>query len=274
MTEALQLDKSFSEKGDTSGARYDLTPEQLKSLEDGLVNEVKSCFKEKEEGLYAVWLDPDNKYANVIREYESRYFPEVATVTDQEEAGTLFLALVDTRPSANRVVHGVTISGVKLEENTHETAVQPYNGKTGFIVVDDLIEMGNFNAEEFYKYYSDKGIEIEKCISVETNFRIGDKVELFNGFTPAQLAYTMIFNKLKEGQPQKGKAAIFSSINRASIISFRRVGLQYEPLMGRQDLRTPEQELGKDFTPVAILYNEQNIAIFDHLGDRLPELKL
>jgi hypothetical protein len=90
----------------------------------------------------------------------------------------------------------------------------------------------------------------------------------------AQLAYLEMFRRLDARRPELGRGAVFTTINRASILSFRRVGLQYEPLMGRTDFHTPEQELGKDFLPVTIPYNEQNIAVFHSMGEGVPELVL
>jgi len=259
---------------EASKPRYDLSQEELDTLEKDLVGRVKEEFKE--EGIYAAWIKPHDKYANILRTHEAKFFPEVQTVTDNEEDHTLFLALVDTREMANRVVHATTVSGLSFKDDEEKLVDRPdlNQDATGFIVVDDLIEMGNFSAEEFYEYYGQKGFDLSKCISVETNFRIGKKTTRFNGLTTAQIAYKAVFEMMGRRGPELDKAAVFSSINRPSILSFHHVGLEYEPLMGRSDLHTPESELGKDYQPVAIPYNTNNIAVFDAQGDSIPQLSL
>jgi hypothetical protein len=170
------------------------------------------------------------------------------------EDNTVFLALVDTRDGQDRVVHATTISG--YEDTASESA-------TGFIVADDLAEMGNFTPEEFREYYQKKGYDLSKCISVETNFKVGDKAPLVNGMRTVDIAYLSVFKMLMSKEPELGGAAVFSSINRASIVSFGRRGLKCEPLMGRDDLVTSESVHGLVYKPVAIPYNEASRHVFE-----------
>lgn len=250
-------------KKEVNKTRYDLSQEELSDLENDLVSEVKRRFPE--EGVYAAWIEPDHRYANLIRSYEAQYFPEVQTLPDTNELNTLFFALVDTRGFANRIVHGATISKGQIES---------HGNSTGFIGMDQLIEKDNFTAQEFKDYYVDRGIDVSKSISVETNFRVGEKTKPINGFTPAQYAYLSFFNRLEKKADDLRKAAIFSSINRASVLSFQRFGLDFEPLMGRTDLKTPEADLGLDYLPVVIPYTENNISLFRLMDKPLPEVEL
>ncbi len=44
---------------------------------------------------------------------------------------------------------------------------------TGLIIIDDIINSGqNFSIDNFITYYKNRGINLEDCVSVETNFKI------------------------------------------------------------------------------------------------------
>jgi hypothetical protein len=232
--------------------RYDLTPEELSTLQDELVGEVKTKYPE--EGVVGVWINPKSKFANFIRMNEASYFPEVSNVTAEDEGQTLFLALVDTRPGVNRVVHGATITGLSYDKDRKEIQIEPenLNGTTGLYTIDSLVDLGNFTTQEFVDYYAARGVNTTKSISVETNFRIGAKADKFKGLGASEIAYLKIFNLMDKAGLADGNAAVFATINRVSMISFGRVGINYELLMGRDDFRTEEAEHGKDSTPVAI----------------------
>ncbi len=243
--------------------RYDLNEQELNQLEGELIDEVKSQFPQ--ESIYTAWIYPTNKYANIVRNYEAGFFPEVSQVNEDTEAHTLFLALIDTRDSANRVIHAATITGVDRPEDESET---------GFFTVDSLIEKGNFTAEEFRDYYGEKQIDLNKCLAIETNFRIGEKVEKFRGLGSADLVYLTIFKTMEKADAQFGKAGFFATINSLQIHSLQRLGINCEPLMGRTDLITPEAELGVDSLPVMMPYDKALHAIFSNMGPALPEIVL
>ncbi len=266
--------KTMKAEAPNADIRYDLSEEEVKKLEQELVAEVKAKFPQ--EGLYPVWMRPHNRFSNIVRASEAKFFPEVDEVSEADEARTLLLALVDTRPFANRVVHGATVSGMTYEKDEEQVIDRPdaRSDSTGFVVIDQLVEQGNFTPQQFRDYYAGKGIDVDRSIAVETNMRIGPKTERFNGFTPAQLAYLCIFKRLEKRRPELNKAAVFTTINRVSVLSFHHFGMEYEPLMGRKDLKTPEAELGKEFLPVAIPYNQHNIELFNMMGQELPEILL
>jgi len=255
-----------------SSPRYDLTCEELSALEEKLLKEVdrltKKPLHKKAQGIYGVWIPSRNKYANILRTNEAKYFPEVSELTDEVEDETLFLAMVDTRTESRRVVHATTISGVEQGNNSS----QP--NSSGFITIDELIDMGNFTAEEFREYYRGHEIDTFKSISVDTNFRVGQKVKRIDGIKTADLAYLTVFQFLDRQKPEGATTAVFASINRASIISFKQLGLEFEPLMGRSDLVTPESLEGKDFLPVMIPNNTHNSELFKKLGFQVPEISL
>ena len=260
------------EETDNTPPKYDLTPEELDELEAGLVKLAKEKYPE--DGLVSVWISPKHKFANLVRVHEASYFPEVEEVSEEDESHTLFLAVVDTRPNADRIVHAATVTGVSYRGEKESLVDGPDQNDTttGFYTVDSLIELGNFTAQEFYNYYQDKAIDLKKCISVETNFRVGEPTEKYNGFRPSDLAYLTFFKMIEKRNPVADSVMIFATINRTQAISFQRIGLVYEPLMGRSDLKTEESLLGKDSQPVALAYNDSNRTLFASMGMQLPEI--
>jgi hypothetical protein len=257
-----------------SKPNYDLSPEELKSLETELVDDVDKIskegkFKHKKPGFYAVWLASDNKYTNILRTNEAGYFPEVKELTDDVEDETTFLAMVDTRKETRRVVHATTVSGISKDPEKLRN-----EGKSGFITIDELIDLGNFTAAEFQQYYNDHNIDVQSSIAVDTNFRVGKVSEGVDGLQTADLAYLAVFQLGSRQETGENENAIFASINRHTIISFRRLGLQVEPLMGRDDLITPESKHGKNFFPVMIPYNKHNVDLFKAMNYVVPEISL
>jgi hypothetical protein len=271
----LDKRKEAKEVTEPAQARYNLSPEELTTLEKELVGTVKE--KHPEEGIVSVWISPKSKFANFVRCHEAGYFPEVEEVSAEDEKNTLFMALVDTRSDSNRVVHAATITGVNYKDNDGEPIIGDHelgDAETGFFTVDSLIEKGNFTSRQFYDYYAAEGLDLKKCLSVETNFRIGEKVENFHGFRTADIAYLMFFKMLERTHPTPGKSVIFATINKASIDSFRRIGLVCKPLMGREDMSTPESEAGRESLPVAIPYDAASQKLFNSINAPIAELFL
>ena len=264
------LEKTNQEK-QLAMPRYDLSPEELLSLEQEFVGEIKAI--NSEEGVTAAWIWPDHKYANVLRNHEAQLFPEVGDLSQDIEDRSLFFALVDTRDGTDRVVHASTVSGVLGRKAGEPNPHDPDGPVTsGFIVIDDLIEMGNFTVEDFWDYYNKMGVQLDGAISVETNFSVGERVDKFNGFKVADIAYLSLFKLALSRASQASEAAVFASINDDSIKSFGRVGLQVLPLMGRTDLVTSESEQGLDFKPVLILNTKENSLVFESIDTEVPEI--
>jgi len=252
-----------------TGPRYDLDPDQLNALETQLVEAVRGA--PGSEGITAVWLGPEHRYANIIRTHEARLFPEVGDSSAADENKTRFLALVDTRPGSNRVVHGATVcrGGSPDEGSTAVPAVS-----TGFITIDNLIELGNFSASEFQSYYGSRNIDLTQCASVETNFRIGQRVPNAWGLSTTAIVYLMLFRFLVRCGARRNRALVFADVNRVSRISFQRIGIMYAPLMGRTDLVTPETGLGRSSSPVTIPLDDACHDLFLPMRADVPEVFL
>jgi hypothetical protein len=255
--------------GVTIGPKYDLDLDQLNVLEAELVDTVRGGANS--EGITAIWLGPGHRYANIIRTQEARLFPEVHDSSAADENKTLFLALVDTRAGSGRVVHGATVCGAGA---LGEGFVAVSADSTGFITIDNLIELGNFSAHEFESYYASRNIDLALCLSVETNFRIGQRVPDAWGLSTSTIAYLMIFRFLVRCGAGRNRALIFADVNRVSRISFQRTGIMYLPLMGRTDLVTPEAALGRCSSPVTIPIDDAFHELFLAMRAEIPEVFL
>lgn len=268
--------KNMSEE--LQNPNYQLSEEELRSLEHELVETVQLASKNllaedddvQKDDIYATWLPSTSKFTNILRTHEASYFPEVAELPIETEANSTFLAMVDTRPEYKRVVHATTVSGIDSEQVGEERK----NGRTGFITIDDLIEEGNFTSEEFLDYYKNMGIDLNRSFSVDTNYRIGEKTTNDDGLSSPDLAYLTLFQLLRSRTLGSVTTAIFASINKDSIDSFKRIGLEYEPLMGRTDLVTSESREGKDFLPVMLPWSKSNRDLFKSMDYTVVELDL
>lgn len=115
------------------------------------------------------------------------------------------------------------------------------------------------------QYYTERGVDIADCVSVETNFKV-KKAEHYNGLPMSQVGYVAIFNQLEEAL-QANPLFVFASVNSQAVQSFALVGLEYEPIAGRSDLRIPvsEDEFDDDYTGVAIPSTPKNLEVFKSL---------
>ncbi len=227
--------------------RYDLSVEELTELEYLLVQAVLEDSPEP--GIAAAWIRPEHLFANVIRCKEARLFPEVAEISQADEERSLFMALVDTRPEVRHVIHAGTVSGSRVLPNTRS------DHSSGMITIDSLIDIGNFTLQEFRDYYLKRGLNLETCIAVETNFRIGRRAKPWKDLDLTHISYFTYFTEVLRQGGVLGTFAIFATLNRAQINSLQRIGLNFEPLMGREDMKTPEEALGIETLPV-VFYDD------------------
>jgi hypothetical protein len=242
---------------------YNLSPDEQKQLENILVEQVFSIHPAEE--ICAAWINPYNPLSNVVRTYEASVFPEAADFPPAAESSILLLALVNTRPEVRRIIHGATVMGPGLNPKDKIAEAD----STGFYTIDSLIRLGNFSRSEFYNYYAEKGIDVSKWITVESNYRIGDKVELSSGIRAAAFAYLAMFRLVSSrAAPNPEAGGVIASINTGTRKSFTAVGIEFEPLMGRTDLITEEED--PDYQPAAIPTSPHNAAVFEQMGTVLP----
>lgn len=254
------------ERASTSPS-YNLDHAGLEALEAELVDVVRPGTSD--EGIAAVWLGPDHPYANIVRTHEGRLFPEVRESSADDEGKTLFLALVDTRAGSSRVVHGATVCGAGPRDGG---SVVTSDMSTGFISIDNLIDLDNFSPYEFESYYTARNIDLIRCLSVETNFRIGHRVPDVCGVSTSSIAYLMVFRLLVRCGARPNRSLVFADVNRAARISLQRNGIMYEPLMGRTDLVSPEAALGRSSCPVALPADNALYDVFSTMRVEVPEV--
>lgn len=251
---------------------YYLSPEELGQLQEDLVKEVEAVYGKKED-VYAVWIEPHHRLADLVRTQEAKIFPEIPEVMEDYEDQSMFLALLDTRDGLNHVVHAFRISGTGLKDKVLEGAAVEVadENKTGIPLVDDILDSGqDITAQEIKEYYQEHGIKLAKCLSVETNFRI-EKVARYNDLPVSQAGYIALFQLAEKQDVSNGDSAIFAHLNTDAINSLSMVGIEYTPIAGRQDLKTPT--VGKDgskdfddhYSPVAIPASQKNLDIFGQL---------
>ncbi len=207
-------------------------------------------------------------YANVVRSLEARVFPEIAEVMADFEGCSAFLTLIDTRPGAERVVHAFRVSSVALAESRPATEL---GGGVGIALLDDLIASGQITAEQINRYYDANGIELAKCMSVETNFRVGDKVTTDSGLRISDLGYIAIFQTMDRFQASDGEVAIFAHLNEPAIRSLAALGVTADAIAGIEGLRTPTTSNGvkgfdDHYIPVAIPLTKSNVTIVRQLA--------
>ena len=174
------------------------------------------------------------------------------------EDQSLFLLIFDTRKSRNEVVHSTRISGFSTE------GIRDENDRTGLIIIDDIIDSNQgLTAKKFRDYYIEKGMDLMRCITVESNIKISNS-EPKDGVHVPDLAYLSLFKNVVARGGQVDDSGVFAVINMPTVASFSRIGLGFEPLAGMKDLRTPADngEFDDNFIPVFIPLDEKSNELF------------
>ncbi len=236
-----------------------LSAEELANQQADLVAEIRSRGGEDE--VYAVWVKPRGKYANVIRTLETNIFPEMPDVMDGYEDECEFLTLVDTRPGAERIVHAFRLS---VPHEDKEEGLQ-------IVLLDDLVKSDQGLTEEaLVDYYAERGISLNtQAASVESNFFVGEKVEAPKGIRISDLGYIAIFKHVAE---EGGAKVIFAHLNDNAVKSLGEINVQDEPIAGLTGLQTPTvsedgvKSIDKKYHPVAIEGTEHNLGVFRDLS--------
>jgi hypothetical protein len=229
---------------------YNLPAEELTRLETDMVEKARL---KGGRGISAVWISSNSPYANYIRTkerevFDNQHIPELFSRYEDESA---FLAIVDTRRGKGRVIRGTRITSPNHNENGVGMGTE-----VRMAMIQDMVESGQIDDEQLRGYYGRQGIDLNKCLSIETNFRIGERAPRRMGFMPiSQLAYLAMYNRVVRHDHNASDVAIFAHINSASQASLNHFGVDIEPLAGRNDLKTPsiEGKFDDDYTPVAFL---------------------
>lgn len=231
---------------------YELSQAELDKLEKELVAKVHERYGRT---VASVWVSSHSPYANFIRTHENETFSKlhVPELFEKYEDESAFLITVDTRKGQDRAIRGTRVSSPQF--NTKETDSNSDGDEVRIAMIQDMVGADQFTNEEFKEYYKQIGIDPNKSLSVETNFRIGDRAPRIKGVIPvSHLAYLSMYNFVLERNPGTHDACIFAHVNDATINSLTRMGIPLDPLMGNGELRTPAGDGTYDdnFKPVAI----------------------
>lgn len=249
---------------------YHMTPNEFIRTQSSIIEEVE-YLSDGLPGVYGVWIGQDTPYANAIRslEEQTKEFKGIeAVVTDEVEQRSVFFALVDTRAGANRIIHATRLSGSVFQDGEAK-GINEANS-TGFIAIDELTETDQgFTADDFYRFYESIGVDLTKCVGVETNFTVGERSESgVPGLRVSDLGYIAIFNQLVEAGLEVDRSSVFAFVNSKTENSLAAVGVVMEPLVGRADLRAPSLEGGltDDFRPVRIPLDQATVDRFTEMS--------
>jgi hypothetical protein len=246
----------------TTEPRQDLGPEEFRAVEAALVRDIDSHFAVP--GLYVARISAHHAYANLIRTLEHvGDFEEVAELMAPYEPNFVFLAVVDTRPSARRIVHAFRI-GLPEFGATHA------HDLTGMALLDDMIQSDQgLTLEGVRTHYESRDVNLAQAMSVETNFRVGEKVPSpIDGIRISDFGYLSVFYLLQEREAP----VIFAHQNQVALVSLGQLGLEYDPIAGVDSLRTPSLDddgnwyFDDRYTPLAIPASAHNVQVFKELG--------
>lgn len=250
--------------------RYNLDAIELSQIDKEVVELVR---KEHGDIVASVWAPPTSAYANVVRTHEAAIFPEIPELMSSYEHESAFLMMVDARPGADRVVRGTRVASPLFTEGQRPGAAE---GKVNIPMLQDMVASGQVSEAEILAYYGERGIDIDHCFSVETNFRIGERAERLNGAPLAQLGYLAMFNYAvrlgSSSESSKVSSVIFAHVNKGTIDSFKLLGIEHEPFVGRNDLHTPSTggKFDEHYIPAAYYATPHVKAVFANLASLAP----
>ncbi len=245
----------------------------MRSLEQELIARAKAEVGGTAE-LIAVWIRPFSRYANLMRSHEASIFPEAKEVSIDDESRSLFFALIDLRSDPSIVIGATLCGAVPPDGGVQYEPQENTVTSSGFIFIDQLIDLGNFSLSGFTSYLESIGIAPHRSMSVETIYRIGAKVAPWKGLSVTDVAFSCFFRSLQRGGGTLGRSAVLATVNEAAISVFKRFGLRFEYLMGRSDFFTPEAELGRMSVPIVMVYDQYAEDLFSSVTISIAECTL
>lgn len=237
---------------------YHLPESQVKALERELVSAIKTEYTTPD--VYAAWITPDHRFADAVRTLEARQFPEMPDlVNDSVEKRSVFMVLVDTREGEDRIVHCTRLSGIKLHEDQPDQTIEG----SGFIVIDEAIEKNELSSEGFQKFCEKNNLDPTHFISVETNFRVGEKVPDRDGLRMSDIGYVTFFRKILDKGGEINHSGVFASINIGTRKSLGAIGVKSILIPVESTTQKAEDQL---YELVAIPASSETSRILTELG--------
>lgn len=232
---------------------YELDEVEIEQGERQLVDIVRANIGRS---ACAVWLRSDDPLANIVRAHEAKLFPEIPDLMDGVEDTSRFMAVVDTRRSAGqgRVIRGTRLNSPMFNELEDEA--DPIND---IDTIRGLIASGQITREDIEDYYSSHHFSLRNAISVETNFKIGERAKRHHFLPMAQLAYAAIVHYGIKHVEDGKTPSIIAHVNQSTVDSMSRAGFSHEVFAGSDKLYTPNENNEPDnkYRPVVYVYDEQ-----------------
>jgi hypothetical protein len=223
----------------------------------------------------AVWLRGDTVAANVIRTLEAKQFPEVPELMRNDDDSVRFLAVVDARPSAGegRIIRATRLSSPLFNDKPDER--DPIHD---LAIIRGMVSSGQITEQEIVDYYQEHRFDLDDTVSVETNFRIGERAQRLRGIPMSQIAYSTIVKFAVRTTRPGALTTIVAHVNSATKASLSRLGIKHEAFAGRSDLRTPDELGGYDekYEPVVYTYEGRTKHAFQWLARyaSIPEIEV
>lgn len=233
--------------------------------EDRLVAEARAAAP-GEAGV-AVWLEPAHPAAEVVRELELQIFPDVASFLSPEvERRCRMLAVVDLS-GAGEVKHCFRVSACHFGPDE----IDPES--SGMPMIDEVIDANpGITLEMVVDHYRARGVDLRRCIAVETNFRVS-RGKAPHGLRWSDVGYMALGKEVLEGTEGDGAHGIFGHMNEGTVRSLAAIGVELEPFCGDETLRSPASRVGSvenRFSPLFVAETEANLEVVRSIGSLVP----
>jgi len=209
-----------------------------------------------------VEIPGDHPVADLIRALERAQFPDVeAFLTDEVESRCRFLAVVDRSGPEPALAFATRVSSPRFGPTP------PRPDETGLPMLDEVLAVNEgIDAPALVAHYGQRGVDVARCVAVETNFRLAPTRDAPTGLRWSDHAYVGVFDLLMEGPP--GGKGVFAHANEATVRSLGAIDLTFEAVMGRPDLVSPAAQQGEAddrYAPGYIDLTEHSRRVFRQL---------
>ena len=199
-------------------------------------------------GLVSALIGPDEHAFVELADAELEQFPEMS---DLPNGNFGFWVVAED----GRVGHAMRLSFPTLS-----------SGLFAPNLAHELVESGQITASQIAQDFSDRGIELSQCISVESSFRVA-RLSPRSAAMPSYLGLTQFV-------VNTNRVAVLAHQNGVAERSFRRAGLYWEPLSPVYDLRTPSLANpmipDERYWPILLPLEGKNEALLNSMSDHAP----
>ena len=205
-------------------------------------------------GPVVAWLKGSDERCRVLERLEASVFPEAGSIFPDAQLDSSFI--FGTIIVGKQIRHVVRVS---------RPMASSVGSELPFFFREMLASGQSLTIAEISAYYRHRRVDPCNSLSVETNFRVGPRCKAVGIADLAYMAMFELANALRAD-------AVFAHINGSSIQSFSRIGLDWEPLLGRSDVCSPDGLGGydADYQPIFIPRTANNLRILSSLSALAP----